>query len=330
MKHYILSIFALLAMATVTTTAQAKNDKVNQTWQNAVLQAVEQFPQGGGYYTGRKATADFPKSAWRAMNEAFNMKLADQRPDFKPERATPSFCSMATYAALIQALVIWDKEGAISRNAWFNIKPLVGITDGVNQNGVNQSDGMGCWGRANANGPGIAVLVNDLKAGFSFTAYRGAKSQELKESSNEQYLTSEQWNNHEVWSQAKPGDFMKIFWDRNESHGSDSGAVIGVDGNTNAPQEHGHSVIFLGYTPEGEVKYWSSNGPTDNPTQAGYSIATCPKDKIQRVVFTRIINPENFNNAKKLAFNNTHKWLKALNGERHGTTAELKKYCGIK
>ena len=39
---------------------------------------------------------------------------------------------------------------------------------------------------------------------------------------------------------------------------------------------------------------------------------------------------EKFDNAKKLMFNNTHKWLKALNGEAHGTTAELKKYCGIK
>ena len=86
----------------------------------------------------------------------------------------------------------------------------------------------------------------------------------------------------------------------------------------------------MGYDQNGNVKYWSSNGPTNTPKEAGYGIATCPRTAIQRVVFTRITNPEKFDNAKKLMFNNTHKWLKALNGEAHGTTAELKKYCGIK
>ena len=329
MRYLILSLFAALGISSFTALADG-NQRVNEAWQKAILAAVVSFPEKGGYCTGRKATPSFPKSPWRAMNEAFNMKLADQRPNFQASKACPSFCSMATYAAMIQAILIWDKNGEVSRSAWFNLKPLVGITYNINQNGLNQSDGEGCWGRANANGPGMAVLVNDLKAGFSFHALPSTKTKALKESKNEKYLSDDEWCNHPVWNDAVPGDFMKIFWDRNTSKGSDSGAVIGVNANKDDEQEHGHSVIFMGYDQNGNVKYWSSNGPTDTPKEAGYGIATCPRTAIQRVVFTRITNPEKFDNAKKLMFNNTHKWLKALNGEAHGTTAELKKYCGIK
>lgn len=304
--------------------------RVNETWQKAVLQAVDSFPERGGYYTGRKATPEFAKSAWRAFNEAFNMRLADPHPVFRAKRATPSFCSQATYAALIQALVLWDGDGSVSRMAWFNLKPLMGIADGINEQGLNQADGEGCWGRANANGPGMAVLVADLKAGFNFTAYRGAKTEALRENSKEQYLSDEQWAADPVWQQAVAGDFMKIFWNRNETDGEDTGAIIGVDADKTHLQERGHSAVFLGLTPDGEVRYWSSNGPGDNPKEAGYGVATCSTARIQRVVFTRITAPENFNNARKLAFNNTHQWLKSLNGQAHGTTAELKKYCGIK
>ena len=329
MRYLILSLFAALGISSFTALADG-NQRVNEAWQKALLAAVDSFPEKGGYYTGRKATPDFPKSPRRAMNEVFNMKLADQRPNFQASKACPSFCSMATYAAMIQAILIWDKNGEVSRSAWFDLKPLVGITDNINQNGLNQSDGEGCWGRANANGPGMAVLVNDLKAGFSFHAFRGAMTEALKESKNEKYLSDDEWCNHPVWNDAVPGDFMKIFWDRNTSKGSDSGAVIGVNANKDDEQEHGHSVIFMGYDQNGNVKYWSSNGPTDTPKEAGYGIATCPRTAIKRVRTTRITNPEKFDNAKKLMFNNTHKWLKALNGEAHGTTAELKKYCGIK
>ena len=327
---YTLMIAACAALA-MPLSSSAKDGEINRAWQNAVLAAVDSFPQNGGYYTGRKSTPEFKKSAWRAFNEAYNMRLADPRPNFDPKKATPSFCSLATYGAFIQALLIWDTDGKISRMAWFNIKPLVGITDVVNEKGLNQRDGEGCWGRANANGPGFAVLVAELKAGYNFTAFRGAKTEALRESKDEKYLTDEQWCNHSIWAEAEPGDFMKIFWNRNETAGSDSGAIIGVDNNPDSEQEHGHSVVFLGYDDNGDVKYWSSNGPTDDPVNAGYGIATCPRTRIQRVVFTRITNPENFDRAaSKMKFNNLNKWLDALNGKRHGTTKELLKECGIK
>lgn len=304
--------------------------QVNQEWQQAVINAVAAFPEKGGYYTGRKSTPDFPKSAWRGLNEAFNMQMADMKPNFLPQKAQPSFCSLATYAVLIKALADWDTNTTLSREAWLCLKPYVGVTDNINIIGFNQSDGEGCWGRANANGPGLAVLINELKVGYNFTAFRGAKTDALKETATETYQSDDEWRNNKIWDEAEPGDFMKIFWNRNESSNSDSGAVIGVNGNKSDEQEHGHSVIFMGYTPDGLVKYWSSNGPGSDPKNAGYGIATCDKTKIQRVVFTRITNPANFENAKKIRYNNKHKWLSALDGKAHGTTAELKKNCGIK
>lgn len=168
-----------------------------------------------------------------------------------------------------------------------------------------------------------------MNAGYNLTAYRGAKDAKHKETLNEEYLSDEDWSNNPIWAKAVPGDLMKIFWDRNNSDNSDSGAIIGCNADKSDDQEHGHSVIFLGYTTDGKVRYWSSNGPGKEPVKNGYSIATCDKNRIQRVVFTRITNPENFNNAIKIEPTNTNKWLKDLDGNHHATTKELKHNCKI-
>ena len=254
------------------------------------------------------------------------MTLADQRPEMDLQLAQPSFCSSATYCALIKALLLWDKDHKISREAWLAMKPFVGIVDNMNPQGYYQSDGEGFWGRMNGNGPAVAVTIHELKAGYNFTAYRGAKTETCKETPDERYLTDEEWRNNPVWQQAVPGDFMKIFWNRDD----DSGAIIGDNGVKTDLQEHGHSVIFMGIDDEGFVTYWSSNGPGDNPAEMGYSIGRCDKTKIQRVVFTRITNPEKFDNAKKMPPKHTNQYIYDLNGKKHSTTKELKKHCGIK
>ena len=221
---------------------------------------------------------------------------------------------------------MWDKEHKISREAWLSMKPFVGSVDNMNPQGYYQSDGEGFWGRMNGNGPAVAVTIHELKAGFNFTAYRGAKTVACKESPDERYLSDDEWRNHPIWTQAVPGDFMKIFWNRDD----DSGAIIGDNGVKSDLQEHGHSVIFMGIDDEGFVTYWSSNGPGDNPAEMGYSIGRCDKTKIQRVVFTRITNPEKFDNAKKMPPKHTNQYIYDLNGKKHSTTKELKKHCGIK
>lgn len=316
---------AVILIITATTHAGSDN-KVNQQWQQCVLQAIDSFPQNGGYYTGSKPNDTFKKTAWKGLHQAYQMTLADQRPVLNPSMAQPSFCSSATYCALIKALLLWDTDHKISREAWLFMKPYVGIVDIMNPKGYFQSDGEGFWGRMNGNGPAVAVTIHELKAGFNFTAYRGAKTAECKETPTEQYLTDDEWRNHPIWQQAVPGDFMKIFWNRDD----DSGAIIGDNGVKGDLQEHGHSVIFMGIDSDGFVTYWSSNGPGENPAEMGYSIGRCDKTKIQRVVFTRITNPEKFDNVKKMPPKHVNQYIYDLNGKKHSTTKELKKHCGIK
>ena len=319
--------FAFLALLLFAGSLSAR-DKVNKEWQHAILAAIDSFPDRGGYYTGGRPNDLFPKTTWRGLHEAYQMTVNDERPHFDPMQAQPSFCSSATYGVLIKALLIWDTKHKIKREAWVNMKPRVGIADAFNPEGVGQDDGVGFWGRANANGPGLAVLVHELGAGYSFTAYRGAKTDRNKETPDERYLTDDEWCALDVWQRAVPGDLMKIFWNRNESRGSDSGAIIGCDDDKTADQEAGHSVIFLGC--EGDtVTYWSSNGPGKHPELMGYSVGNCHKTDIQRVVFTRIIHPERFNQARKMAPTNVNAYLRDLNGVRHSTTAEMLRQIGL-
>lgn len=308
----------------------AVTDTINAEWQSAVVSAIDSFPSLGGYYTGGKPNALFTTTTWQGLHAAYIMGKSDRRPYFNPQKAQPSFCSSATYSALIKALTMWDTHGVICTKAWRNMKPYVGIADDINTRGIGQDDGEGFWGRANANGPSIAVLVHELKAGFSYTGYRGAKSDRNKESDTEPYLTDDEWRADPVWQHAVKGDFIKIFWNRNDSKGCDSGAIIGCNSNKYDDQEAGHSVIFMGYTQDGKVTYWSSNGPGEHPEQMGYSIGVCDKTAIQRVVITRITHPERFDAVKNISPKHRNQYLYELNGIRHSTTAELKQQCGIK
>ncbi len=304
------------------------SDKVNQEWQKCMLAAIDSFPKHGGYYTGFFPNDVFPKTAWQGLHEAYAMGLEDNRPTFDPALAQPSFCSSATYSVLIKALMLWDTEGRIGREAWVNMKPYVLLEDALNPDGLMQDDGVGCWGRANANGPGVGVLVAELGAGYNFAAYRGAMTERNKETPTERYMTDEEWCSQDVWSRAVPGDVMKIFWNRNESRGKDCGAIIGVNDVKGDDQEAGHSVIFMGC--EGDtVSYWSSNGPGKNPETLGYSVASCHKTAIQRVVFTRITHPERFDNARNIAPTSGNQYLMDLNGHRHSTTEEMYKQLKI-
>lgn len=325
MRKYAIALLLLLLCGSL------KAQKVNEKWQQSMLEAVKSFPDKGGYYTGRKVTDKFPKNAWQGMNDAFVMTMNDKYPQILPQKAQPSFCSLATYMVMLKAISIWDaNHNKISREAWVNLKPYVGFADAINVNGIGESDGEGCWGRGNANGPGNGVLIHELKAGYSITAYRGAKSDKNKETPTERYMTDAEWRCNPIWSKAVPGDMMKIFWNRNETTGSDCGAIIGCNDVATDDQERGHSVIFMGYDKNGNVEYWSSNGPGKRPEENGYGLGHCDKTAIQRVVFTRIIKPENFNNARNMAPTNVNKWLQSLDGHRHGTTKELMVHCGIR
>jgi len=109
----------------------------------------------------------------------------------------------------------------------------------------DQRDGEGIWGRWNANGPGTACLFHELGLGRNFDNF----------------------------AEAKPGDFMKIFWS-----------------NRVGKTESGHSVIYLGTENRNGIEYvrfWSSNIPS------GYGERSVPRAKIAYAIFSRLERPEN-------------------------------------
>jgi hypothetical protein len=147
----------------------------------------------------------------------------------------PSFCSGATYLVFIRTIEALRERGQL-RLEYDTLERLI-IRD--------QHDGEGVWGRWNANGPGTARLFHELRLGRNFDNI----------------------------DQAKPGDFMKIFWSR----------AVGRN-------EHGHSTIFLGIEnkPDGQyVRYWSSNIPS------GYGEKSVPRSKIAYAIFSRLEAPTN-------------------------------------
>src|SRR5947209_11680070 len=127
-----------------------------------------------------------------------------------PTKPYVSFCSGATYLVFIKTIEELRDRGELQLD-FATLNQLI-IRD--------QRDGEGVWGRWNANGPGTARLFHELRLGQNF----------------------------DNLAQAKPGDFMKIFWS----------LQVGKN-------EHGHSTIFLGTEnrPDGQyVRYWSSNIPS--------------------------------------------------------------------
>lgn len=189
-----------------------------------VLEQISRIPGGGRYATDT--------GAHQALTRA--VSVTDSGARITPSAARPSYCSGATYLALLMALQDLEKRGeiTITPETWEAIRPQP------------LPDGTGIWGRWNANGPGTARLFYELGLGRNFTDIR----------------------------EARPGDFLKVFW---------TDAV--------GQNERGHSVVFLGTeTVNGQemVKYWSSNKPD------GMGTRSVSRKKIAWMLFSRLEHPE--------------------------------------
>lgn len=151
-------------------------------WRSCIGRAVNEISKygPGGYSTSDKAHD--------ALGQAFEWNERLQMPHFRAASARPSFCSGAVYAALLSALAYWDAGNTPRRirpKAWQALLPH------------RVADGVGAWGHANANGPGLAVLVHRLGAGVNFTD----------------------------WSKARPGDLLKLWW-TDQIGGSERGHLV--------------------------------------------------------------------------------------------------------
>ena len=197
-----------------------------------VLEQIQSMPSGGGYATTR-AAHDALVGSTSFSSDGIQIKAGN---------AHPSFCSGATYLVFLKSLQALQSRGAIHIDAitWKKLAPS------------RMADGIGIWGRWNANGPGTARLFHELGLGRNFTSFE----------------------------EARPGDFLKIFW--NESVGKN---------------ERGHSVIFLGLENKDgveHVRFWSSNKPN------GYGEKSVPKSKVARALFSRLELPANLNQIANL------------------------------
>jgi hypothetical protein len=166
--------------------------------------------------------------------------------NIQPAVARPTYCSGATYLVFLRVLEAYSPGSTITG----------ALAETLSIKG--QPDGAGVWGRWNANGPGTACLFHELSIGRNFTSFEDAR----------------------------PGDFMKIFWTD----------PVGR-------REHGHSVIYLGKeTVNGVemVRFWSSNQPN------GYGEKSVPRTKIAHAIFSRLDSPQKINKALLMPGRNSY------------------------
>lgn len=186
----------------------------------------------------------------------------------QPEQAQPSYCSGGTYLVFLRACQDLVSRGQLQLSSAALDALLV----------TGQRDGEGIWGRWNANGPGTARLFHEMKLGRNFTS----------------------------WEDARPGDFLKIFWN------TEIGKL-----------ERGHSVVFLGTEREGGVDYvrfWSSNKPD------GFGEKRVDRRKVPYAVFSRFERPENLASAAELPKKDPY--LASLLTVR-SSRPELRAKCGV-
>lgn len=185
-----------------------------------------------------------------------------------PSPNSPSFCSGATYLVFIKTIEALRDRGDLQLE--FAILEQLIIRD--------QHDGEGIWGRWNANGPGTARLFHELGLGRNFVSF----------------------------DEAKPGDFIKIFWSKEVGR-----------------NEHGHSAVYLGRETRGGVeyvRYWSSN------IGAGYSEKEVPRATIAAAIFSRLQTPMNLSRISGVPEVDTY--LASLLQKR-SSLKEATKKCGI-
>lgn len=129
-----------------------------------LVRQVSKMPLSGGYSVQREA--------FEGIYKAINLQGEDLQ--LEVAKACPSFCSSATYLVFLKTLKYNVTQSKLKLSPQ-DIRCLC-FND--------EEDGVGFWGRWNANGPGVAKLVADLDLGINFESYQKAQA----------------------------GDFVKIFW----------------------------------------------------------------------------------------------------------------------
>lgn len=216
-----------------------------------VVESIGKMPESGTYARYRK---DLPES--RRFDD-LHQTVADLGGSLQvgvggalkvnAEAASRySFCSSATYLLFCDVIARLQREGVVPKDRKLS-RALADVGD-KEQVIQGKLDGVGIFGHWNANGPGTAVLFRRLDLGTNFSSFE----------------------------RAKPGDFLKIFW--NDSIGKG---------------ERGHLVVYLGTNDSGDaIRVWSSNMENGDGS-AGYGEMWVKRERIRRALFSRLERPEN-------------------------------------
>ena len=215
-----------------------------------VLEKIEAMPAGGHYASYRKEAPEGKRfdDLYATVESLGNALEVDRkgRLEVKPRRALPgSFCSSATWLLFCEVIAELQRDGVVPADQDLS-RELAAVGD---QNEVihGKLDGVGLFGHWNADGPGTAVLFHRLGLGKNFLGYETAK----------------------------PGDFLKIFWNEHIGKG-----------------ERGHLVVYLGDNESGDaIQVWSSNLKNADGS-SGYGTMWVEKSRIHRALFSRLEHPE--------------------------------------
>lgn len=129
-----------------------------------VLAAIDAMPLGGGYSIDPRSVSNFGAA----------VTIENEKMSINPKKSEPSFCSAATYLVFLKTLLLLQEQQKLI----LSLPVLQELLP------AHLPDGMGLWGRWNANGPGVARLFYSLKLGSNFSNLEAAQ----------------------------PGDFLKLFW----------------------------------------------------------------------------------------------------------------------
>jgi len=219
-----------------------------------IVQRIASMPKGGVYAKYRKELPEDQRfddlhQTVEDLEKAIGAGLGG-RVKVEPAKAKGySFCSSATYLLFCDVIGELQAEGMIPRNKALSRE----IADVGDKEAViaGKMDGVGIFGHWNADGPGTAVLFQRLDLGTNLSSYE----------------------------KARPGDFLKIFWNEHIGKG-----------------ERGHLVVFLGESTDGNsIRVWSSQMENDDGT-SGYGEMWVEKSRIRRALFSRLERPENLVN----------------------------------
>jgi hypothetical protein len=163
----------------------------------SILGLLPSMPSGGGSEASTKSLRDLQRAT----------QVRENKLKIKPWAAKTTYSSGATYLVFLQALQSRLPPSAMSGS----------LAEALTVKG--QPDGVGVWGRWNANGPGIACLFYELRLGPNFTSFEDAQAGDFmkvffvdavgrrERSLSMIYLGREQRNGVEmvrIWSSMKP------------------------------------------------------------------------------------------------------------------------------